>query len=219
MARARPGRRARSPCHSPGVTRGCHGIDRYGGEMEPDLPHPEREAAPDSSADEADDVRQPRAAEPRRRPRRLRRFLATLGVVVLALCAIGGAAGYLWYDRKFKIERGTPAVVVFQYVDALFDARDLTRAKLFECSNGSARRPLLELRSEVEERERRFDIRITVTTSGLSTNEFGTSSEVRGNLVIAAPEKNGDVSRLSQPWVFELRDEDGWRVCAARRES
>jgi len=150
--------------------------------------------------------------------RRRRRNLLSCGVFVLALCLVSGVVTVMLYDRATRKDRSTPNVVVFQYVDAVFDQRDPTEAELFECERSNGRAALQGLLDEIEEREQSLDIHISVSTGAtFNTSIEGTRAHVVVDLIIAAPEANGERSRASQSWEFDLRDEDGWRVCDARR--
>jgi hypothetical protein len=151
---------------------------------------------------------------------RRRRNLLTFAVFFVALCLVSGAVGFILYDRGTRKDRSTPTVVVFQYVDAIFDQRDPSEAELFECKDSTSRPALETLLGEIEEREQRFNIRISVSTgTNFNTSVEGTRATVVVDLVVAAPEANGERSRSTQSWQFNLRDEEGWRVCDARRAS
>jgi len=151
-------------------------------------------------------------------PSHRRRNLLTCGVFFLALCLLSGVVAFVLYDRATRKDRGTPNVVVFQYIDAIFDQRDPSEAKLFECKASNGRAALEALLNEIEEREQRFDIRISVSTgTKFDTSIEGTRAQVKVDLIVTAPEANGERSRSTQFWQFDLRDEDGWRVCSAQR--
>ena len=216
-ARARPGRRARTP--PPDGRHGCPStpvMSRYGGGVEPE-PRRERETPserPDwSPYDEAAALED---AEWRRSRRR--RWWAIFGVAFLGLCLLGSAAGYILYDRATRIDRSDPELVVEHYVYAIFGDRDLDRAAVFECHDSSARKSVQALLSEIEERESRFNISITVSTANYSSSVVGDNAEVAVSLRIDVPEDDGKPSRSTQDWRFQLRDEDGWRVCGAAKQ-
>ncbi len=152
----------------------------------------------------------------RRRPRP-RRLLLTAAILLTGACLVGATIGFLAYDRATKIDRSSPVVVVEQYVDAVFSERDPNRAALFECSDGDPRADLQVLLDDLMERERRWDIQITVTTANYRTSTGRVSSRIDVDLLIDVPEADGRPSRSRQTWEFDLRDESGWRVCAARR--
>jgi hypothetical protein len=97
-----------------------------------------------------------------RRGRR-RRWWAIVGVAALMLCVAGSAVGYILYDRATRIDRSTPAVVVLQYINAVFDERDFGSAEVFECDSSDAQQPLRALLDELEAVERKFNVRVTVS--------------------------------------------------------
>ena len=88
-----------------------------------------------------------------RRDRR-RRYLFGCGAFLLVLCVIGSVAGYVWYDRATRIDRSTPAIVVEQYIYAIFDQRSFSLAEGFECRDGASRQQIQDLMNQIEERER-----------------------------------------------------------------
>jgi hypothetical protein len=164
--------------------------------------------APDSWAAEEDALQ-------RRQERR--RTWALLGAVLLAICMTGSVVGFVLYNRATRIDRSTPVVAVFQYVDAIFEQRDAGQAKLFECEKASGRAALDAVLDDLEERERRYGIHISVSVTNFASSVEGTSAQVQADLLIDVPEADGKLSRSSQRWNFDLRDEDGWRVCSAQR--
>lgn len=194
-------------------------MSRYGGSVEPD-PERERETSSQRHAEAAwspyDEAAAQEDAEWRQGRRR--RWWATVGGVFLAMCVVGSVVGYMLYDRATRIDRSTPVVVVFQYVNAVFDARDFAQAELFECESSESEKPLRALLTSVEEIERRFDVQVTVSASNFSADIQGRNAVVEASLLIDVPEADGDPSRSNQRWRFELRDEDGWRVCEAAKQ-
>ncbi|GAA1032408.1 hypothetical protein GCM10009557_30830 [Virgisporangium ochraceum] len=152
-----------------------------------------------------------------RRGRR-RRWLLGLGAIALVMLVVLGVAGYVLYDRASRTDRSTPVVVVFQYVNAVFDERDLDHARLFECDSGDPGKPLQELLTSLEELERRFDILVTVSATDFRSDIRGSSAIVGASLLIDVPEADGEPSRSRERWVFDLQDDDGWRICGTRRE-
>jgi hypothetical protein len=139
---------------------------------------------------------------------------------MLMLCAAAAGVTYVLYDRATRIDRSTPVVVVEQYVNVLLSDRDDERASLFECDGKrGARTRVKELRTQLEDLERRFDIDVIVSTANYDWSIYGARSDVQVDLLIDVPEADGRPSRSKQRWGFELRDEDGWRVCDARRVS
>ena len=219
--------RGRAPAGAPATSLTRAGVarrrrrrsSRYGDRVEPN-PAPEWPGNRDEPKAEETNGRGFAAppAEDERAGRR-RRNLLTFAVFFLGLCLVGGTVSFILYDRATRIDRGTPVVVVYHYIDAVFDLRDDQRAKLFECENTNGRDALKRLLADIEERERRFGIRMTVSGMDFAAVVEGTRAEVRANLIVEAPEANGETSRSSQPWTFTLQDDDGWRVCSAERVS
>lgn len=195
-------------------------MSRYGGDVEPD-PQRERDTSDQRNVEREwspyDDAAAAEDAEWRKGRRR--RTLLGIGVILLVLCVAGSVTGYILYDRATKVDRSTPAVVVLQYVNATFDERDLAKAESFECDSGSAQSPLQALLTELENLERKFNIRVSVSVADFATDIRGSNAVVNADLLIDVPEKDGDPSRARQTWAFELEDTDGWRVCAASRKS
>lgn len=152
-----------------------------------------------------------------RRGRR-RRWWAIVGVAALMLCLAGSAVGYILYDRATRIDRSTPSIVVEQYIYTIFEDRNLDGADVFECRNSSSRASMQALLTDIEERETKYNIVIKVSTANYSSSVVGDSAEVSVSLRVDVPEEDGRPSRSTQRWRFELRDEDGWRVCGAAKQ-
>ena len=182
--------------------------------MEPDSP---REHGQDAERQWSpyDEMAANEEAEYRRGRRR--RWLLGLGVIALVMTVVAGIAGYILYDRATRTDRSTPVAVVYQYVRAVFTDRDLDRAAQFECDGASPSDPLVEQLRQVEERERKFNVIFIIEATNFETEELGASARVRTDIEFVAP-TNGNLSQLRQPWLFELKDEDGWRVCRASKQ-
>ena len=146
-----------------------------------------------------------------------RRTLLVLGAFALVVCLAFGIAGYVLYERATRLDRSTPVVTVFQYVDAVFEVRDDGQAELFECKKSTGRAALNVLLDDLKAREQRYSIRITVSVTNFAESVEGSKAQVQADLLIDVPEADGKPSRSNQRWSFDLRDEDGWRVCSAQR--
>jgi hypothetical protein len=151
-----------------------------------------------------------------KRPRRFRRVLLVVAIVLAVLCAGGGIIAAFAYDRATRIDRSTPSVVVQHYVYAMFDDRDDKRARLYECKN-LAEDGFRDLLADLIDREGRFDIKILVAPAHYETSTGRVSSNVLVDLNIDVPEEDERLSRSTQRFSVDLRKEDGWRVCATRR--
>jgi hypothetical protein len=131
----------------------------------------------------------------------------------LAVLCVGGlTVGYVVYDRATQPDRRTPAVVVDQYVEAMFNARDRSRADLFLCAGRKDMSEPRQLLNDLEGREKEFSTHFTVTTANVEDARRDGSAEVTVDLRLTTP-----VSRSTQRWTFRLTDESGWRICEAHR--
>jgi hypothetical protein len=136
--------------------------------------------------------------------------------IASAVCLGGLGFAYLTYDRATQPDRSTPTLAVRQYVDSTFSSRDPGRAKLFTCD-----RPHLDevqqLLSDLQSREKRFDITINVSLADMTSTTRGSSGSVETDIRIDTPEADGSSSRSSQRWRFGVVKQSGWRVCDAHR--
>lgn len=154
---------------------------------------------------------------PRRRPWRL--ILAAVGGLLLLVCTAGAVTAYVAYDRFTAPDRSTPIVVVDSYLQAFLVERDDVKAKLFRCEDKSDVGEISGLRSEVERREREFDVYVRVTWGALERMKRGQGESVQTTLVIAGYATADSQSRSSRQerWEFDVLDQDGWRVCGSRK--
>jgi hypothetical protein len=171
--------------------------------------------------------REPTTPEPHEQPvpppgrrsgqRRLRTVLIA-GVAALATLSLGGViVAYFAYSRVAEPDRGTPSVVVRQYVDAMFVERNKMTAARFSCGDPSDVGDLERFRADLAAREQRFAITINISMANAETRLEGKRAFVAVDLRIDTPEEDGRLSRSTQRWEFELADRSGWRVCNARR--
>jgi len=143
------------------------------------------------------------------------RWKRVLTIGAIAVVVGGAAAGgaLLTYHESTKIDRSNPEVVLIRYLDATFERKDPAMASLYTCANPARLGPLDSYRDELEAREKNFGVTILVTSSRMTT----TDSTIQMDLHVVA-NKNGSVeSESSDPWRFQMVDEDGWRVCGAER--
>jgi len=158
----------------------------------------------------------PPAPPPAPRKSRLRLVLALVSGVVALLCLSGVAVAYVLYDKATAPDRSAPDVVVDNYLRAFLVDRDDVRAGQYACTDNSALAELRNLRTDLQEREKRFETTFRVSWGSLDVRRDGNSAEVRVNLTISAV-----VDQISQsdrqPWRFVTRLADDWRVCEAGR--
>ena len=154
------------------------------------------------------------------RNRRLRLVLAMVGGIVALLCLGGVGVFVAVYDNATKIDRTAPDAAVDSFLRAYLVDRDDTQAALFRCKAPTGLDSMSSLRNELTQREREFDVRVSVTWSSLTTlgGEAG-RRQVNAGLVIAGSVEGRTRSRRTEQWTFEVVDEDGWRVCGATKVS
>lgn len=144
---------------------------------------------------------------------RWKRVLVIGAIVAVAAGVAAGGTLLLTYHEATKLDRSNPEVVLIRYLDATFERKDQAMASLFTCAKPAALAPLNSYRDELVVREKAFGVTILVT-SGRMTQ---TGRTIQTDLHVVA-NKNGAVeSESSNPWLFTMVDEDGWRVCGAER--
>ncbi|WP_328421243.1 hypothetical protein OG470_04995 [Micromonospora sp. NBC_00389] len=150
-------------------------------------------------------------------PRRRMRTVLTVVAGVLALLTIGAViTGYVLYDRASAPDRSAPDVVVDNYLRAFLVDRNDTRADLFTCQSGVQLEALRLLRADLLAREERFGVTISVSWGSLDVQKQGNSAAVQVTLTISAL-VDGINQSDRQPWQFDTRLDDGWRVCGGTR--
>jgi len=150
--------------------------------------------------------------------RRLRLFLA-MGAGILALLCLGGVGVFIsLYDEATKINRVDPDAVVDSYLRAYLVKRDDEEAGLFTCRSGADLTSVTTLREELVKREQDFGVQVVVTWSTLTVTGAGDERRsVSTELTIAGTSNGQTQSRRSEPWSFEVVEDDGWRVCGANK--
>ena len=138
-------------------------------------------------------------------------------ILVAAVCLSGGATFFLYYDKATTPDRHTPGVTVRQYLQITFDDRNSANASQFTCGKPSDVVEIQQLLTEVEDREARYNIHISVSWRGFSEQTNRATATVLVNILIQVPEANGSVSESVQVWRFVVQDHSGWRVCQAHR--
>ena len=144
-----------------------------------------------------------------------------MGAGILALLCLGGVGVFIsFYDEATKIERSKPDVVVDQFLQAYMVDRADQDASLFTCKEGLDLTAISALRTELVEREKKFDVTVNVAWSTLtvSGSEEGRRT-VSTDLVISGSSGGTALSSRTETWSFTLVDDDGWRVCSAAKVS
>jgi hypothetical protein len=156
--------------------------------------------------------------KPTPRRRRLRLWLAVAAGVLGILCAGGIGVAVLLYDEETKIERTAPDAVVDNFLRAYLLNRDDNEASLYMCKSGAEFEAIANLRSEMINREKSFDVKVSVSWSTLTVVDVAESRKsVETSLVISGSSDGNPVSRRTESWSFTVVDDDGWRVCGAAR--
>lgn len=140
---------------------------------------------------------------------------------IVALLCLGGVGVFIsFYDEATKIERTKPDAVVDQFLQAYMVKRDDQEAALFTCKEGLDLSGISALRTELINREKEFDVTVSVSWSTLTVS--GTEEgrrKVSTDLVIAGSSNGTALSSRTETWSFGLADQDGWRVCNTAKVS
>ncbi|HEX5200066.1 MAG TPA: hypothetical protein VFW27_09005 [Actinoplanes sp.] len=148
----------------------------------------------------------------------MRLILAMVGGVMALLCL--GVAGVVvsLYDEATEIKRTAPDAVVDSFLRAYLSDRDDKEAALYTCRSGGDLAALSGLRVEMINREKNFDVKVSVGWSSLTVTDAGRGKkDVSTSLTISGSSDGNTVSRRTESWSFGVVDEDGWRVCSAGR--
>jgi len=157
----------------------------------------------------------PAAAGPGARRRVAQRLGVVLAAASAVLCLSAAVIGFLAYDRATRPDRSAPDVVADNYLRGLLVNRSDANANLYACRDpGGALAPIEALRDELIQREREFDVTVTVTWGALAV----AGDRVDVELTIRTPVPDGGTARSTQRWSLTTVEEDGgWRVCGASR--
>jgi hypothetical protein len=152
------------------------------------------------------------------RNRRVRLWLA-MGLGIMALLCLGGVGVFVsLYDSATAIKRSAPDAVVDSFLRADLVDRDDQEVALYTCKSGSDFAEISALRTELINREKNFNVKVVVSWSSLTVTGSGNDRRSVTTDLIIAGTKNGETqSRRSEPWEFGLVQDDGWRVCSARK--
>ena len=140
-----------------------------------------------------------------------------MGLGIAALLCLGGVGVFVsLYDSATEIKRSAPDAVVDGFLRAYLVGRDDNEASLYRCTDGGEFAQLEAYRADITTRERRFSIGITVSWTSLTVSTDGERGTVTTNLTKGTADGS---ESIAEPWQFAVVDQDGWRVCGARRLS
>jgi len=139
-----------------------------------------------------------------------------VGLCFVALLGLGAVAvGFLFYDRTTKPDLSTPALVTRKYLAAYLVDRDDAGAAQYQCSDSSGLASMRALRSDLDDRQKRYNIAITVSVDSVrEASRSGNSAEVAADIVLSAVDTGDQLTRV-QHWLITARNDGGWRVCSA----
>ncbi|GAB3951210.1 hypothetical protein GCM10027614_52830 [Micromonospora vulcania] len=146
--------------------------------------------------------------------RRMRTVLTVVAGVLAVLCLGGVAAGYVLYDRASAPDRSAPDVVVDNYLRAFLVDRNDTRAKFFTCEGGTQLDALVTFRTDLLAREEQLGVTILVSWGSLDVKDQGDAASVVTGIRRSATVGQTQQS-LTDTWQFNVKKQEGWRVCGA----
>lgn len=154
------------------------------------------------------------------RNRRVRLIVAVVIGVVLLLCLGGVGVIVSLYDNATSIKRTAPDAVVDSFLRAYLVDRSDQEASLYTCKSGGDLSNISGLRTELINREKEFDVKVVVTWGSLIVSGSGDARRsANADLTIAGTKNGVPQSRRTESWNFGLVQDDGWRVCSARKVS
>lgn len=118
------------------------------------------------------------------------------------------------YRDATEPDRSSPDVAVDNYLRAFLVERNDTRAELYTCRTSKRFAEMDVMRRDIEAREAEFSINITVSWGSLTVNNQGDKSVV--GVELRRTISDGTES-VRDTYHFDVVDEDGWRVCGARK--
>ncbi|KKJ99250.1 hypothetical protein LQ51_23320 [Micromonospora sp. HK10] len=154
------------------------------------------------------------APAPVRPRRRLRTVLGIVAGVLALLCGTGAVAGFILYDRATAPDRSAPDVVVVNYLQAMLVARDDNKAALFTC--GSSIPSMDGLRDQIASRERELSVSFAINIEDVNVAKIDSKHAAVTAVIRRSATLDGVQQSLTDNWRFELREQDGWRVCSGQ---
>jgi hypothetical protein len=143
--------------------------------------------------------------------------LAVLGGVLALLCLGGVGVGFVLYNDATRSDRSAPDVAVDNYLRALLVDRNDSRAGIYECEDGFDLQQVRDLKADIEGQEQRLETTISVSWGALRVEPRSGGAVAVTTDIRRTAQVDGSSQSLLDQWRFEVVDEDGWRVCGARK--
>ena len=141
------------------------------------------------------------------------RLWLALGLGIIALLCVGGVGVFVsLYDSATAIKRSAPDAVADSFLRAYLVNRDDKEAALYRCKSQGNFAQLEAFRADIVAREKQYTIGIRVSWRSLAVSTQGNQTTVSTDIRRAISDGS---ERTSDPWQFQMVDEDGWRVCGA----
>jgi hypothetical protein len=148
------------------------------------------------------------APPPAKRGWLTKRVLIIIAVVVAAILGVGAVTALVAYDKATELDRSTPTIAVQQFVYAAFVNRNENRTTLFICSGSHVPETVASVLTGL-------DPSVKIALGRMSEkSRAGDSAVVSAELELSS----GGFTDV-QNWEFDTADQNGWRVCGARRVS
>ncbi|MET7709089.1 hypothetical protein [Micromonospora sp. NPDC005413] len=144
--------------------------------------------------------------------------MLTVVAGVLALLTIGAViTGYVWYDRASAPDRSTPDVAVVNYLQAALVSHDPVRAKLFTCDGAVP--AVDEFAAQLSRREQELAVSFSINIENVAVSKTAEADASVIAVIRRSASIDGVHQSLADTWRFDVKDSDGWRVCAGTRIS
>ena len=197
------------------------------GEHAPEIRYPQRVDVPPQSDQQAPSLPAvpaqrpgdsvpglpPLPKPPVRRRRNWRLILVAFLGTMSFLAAGGSVTAYVAYSRATEPDRGGPAVVVLQYLNAYLGSHDDGQAALFACGGNPNLAQVKATRDDLTSREMQYGVTIAVTVDAVKeTSRANDHAQVAATLALTTT-VNTTSRRVIEQWVFQTENDGGWRVC------
>ncbi|MFC0533456.1 hypothetical protein [Phytohabitans kaempferiae] len=143
-------------------------------------------------------------------------LMLIVGSVAL-LCAGGAGVAFVAYRDATEPNRTSPDVTVDNYLRSYLVERNDVQADLYVCEDVRLDIPVA-LRGEIENREANFNVMVRVSWGLIKRSSISGKQEmVEVELTVASFHNGQSRGRRTEVWIFEVVDQNGWRVCKVGR--